>query len=228
MARESKELKLKESKKTNKKNSSTKDSKKSIDSGRSSKNFNLRNKMKIFCNSLETEFNYFKGFSIDVEKSKISNIKVEVLKTQKKGGLDPFNAVKYVIDNKDDCNEAWIVFDKDHFDIEKAIILAEKHNINVAWSNESFELWILNHFNRITTAMTRKDCLDKVDEIFKKKFKISYAKNNTTLYEILKSDINKAINFSKAQYQLNTHPANKANPCTTVFKLAESLQEKCK
>lgn len=226
MARENKGLKLKESKKANKKSISTKDSKKSINSGRNSKNFNLKNKMKIFCNSLETEFNYFKSFSIDVEKSHISNIKVEVLKTQKKGGLDPFNAVKYVIDNKDDCNEVWIVFDKDHFDIEKAIILAEKHNINVAWSNEAFELWILNHFNRITTSMNRKDCFDKVDENFKKKFKISYSKNNTNLYEILKTDINRAINFSKAQYQLNTQPPNKANPCTTVFKLAESLQKK--
>ena len=34
---------------------------------------------------------------------------------------------------------------------------AENNNINVAWSNEAFELWYLYHFHNRTTQMSRND-----------------------------------------------------------------------
>lgn len=226
MARKSKDLPLKNSKYAEKKEKGCYSSIELNNSNRSPKSRILKNKIKIYCNALKTEFNYFKNLGKDVEESEIANIRVEVLKTQNKGGLDPYNAVKYVITNKDDCDEVWIIFDKDHFEIEEAIKLARANNINVAWSNECFELWFLFHFNRISVAMGRKDCLSKIEDLFKKNLKIKYEKNSDICYEKLKNSVKKAIAFAKAQHQeieRDKLPPSKSNPCTTVYKLVDFL-----
>ena len=135
-------------------------------------------------------------------------------------------AVEYVIKNKGDCSNVWVVFDKDHFDIEKAIRLAEENKINIAWSNECFELWLILHFNYITTSLDRKESLKKIKELIKKNCGIDYDKNSKKIYELTKEKIKIAVAYSKKQYQLMKRDkvtVNKANPCNTVFKLVEVL-----
>lgn len=195
-------------------------------SSRMSQEIKINNEIKIYCNSLETEPNYFGAFAKEVNNSKISDAVVEVIKTQKKGGLDPYSAVEYVIKNKGDCSNVWVVFDKDHFDIEKAIRLAEENKINIAWSNECFELWLILHFNYITTSLDRKESLKKIKELIKKNCGIDYDKNSKKIYELTKEKIKIAVAYSKKQYQLMKRDkvtVNKANPCNTVFKLVEVL-----
>jgi len=228
MARKSRELTLKNDlPKSSKKKWDLKKSKgKARKSGRGSKELPLDNSIKIYCNAAETEPNYFTAFKEDVKKSKISDVNIEIIK---KAGLDPLNAVKYVIKDKGKCSEVWIVFDKDHFEIEKAITLAENNDIRVAWSNESFELWFLLHFNYRSTAIGRAECLKVVKDEFKKKLKIDYAKNNKDSYKKLKSKMNIAIANAKRLYQemkRDRISPTKANPCTTVFQLVEVLKSK--
>lgn len=228
MARKSRELPLKNdlSKLAKKKCDSKTPKGKTKKSGRESKELSLENTIKIYCNAAETEPNYFSAFKEEIKKSKISDVNIEVIK---KAGLDPLNAVKYVIKDKGDCPEVWIVFDKDHFAIEEAIKLAEDNDIRVAWSNESFELWFLLHFNYRSTAIGRAECLKVVKDEFKKKLKIDYAKNNKDSYKKLKSKMNIAVANSKRLYQEmkrdRISPTN-ANPCTTVFQLVEVLKSK--
>lgn len=196
---------------------------------RDSKEKNIDNEIKIFCNALETEPNYFKSFAEEVNSSKISDVKVEVLKTQKKGGKDPLYAVEYAIKNKGTCKIVWVVFDKDHFDIEKAIKLGEQNDIKIAWSNECFELWILFHFNPISTALGRDDCLKKAKELLNKNYKIDYSKNNKDIYKTINDKMKIAIAYSKKQHQVMIRDRilpNKSNPCNTVYELAEFLSKR--
>ncbi len=49
-------------------------------------------------------------------------------------------------------NTVWCVFDNDDFkqNFRKGLILADKENIRTAFSIESFELWLLLHFKRVS------------------------------------------------------------------------------
>lgn len=63
--------------------------------------------------------------------------------------------------------------------VQKAIDLkkrASKNDINVAVSNECFELWFLLHFGLVTTSMNRKDFLNKLDDHFSSSFNCKYSK----------------------------------------------------
>ncbi len=228
MSRESKGLNLKNSIAVVDKKSYIRESKKG-NSYRIENSRILNNEVKIYCNSLETEPNYFKAFAIEVNKSKVSDVRIEVILTQKKGGKDPLYAVKYAIENRGSCKNTWVVFDKDEFDIEKAIKLARENQVHVAWSNECFELWILLHFRLVEIAIGRKECLIKVKEFLKKEMKLDYTKNNKDIYEKLKSKLRIAIANAKRQHQLIKRDGvlpNRANPCTTVYELVEHLVQR--
>lgn len=196
---------------------------------RKSKSKPLKNKIKIFCNSLETEVNYFKSFKLEIEKAKISDIAIEVVPTQNKGGKDPISAVRFAIKNREDATSVWVVFDKDEYSINEAIKEAEANDIEVAWSNECFELWFILHFNNVVTSMDRKQCLTKIKTLFREKLKKEYEKNGLNYYECLKDKIKMAITFAKRQHQIlqseRRNPDN-SNPCTTVYKLVEYLLER--
>jgi len=74
---------------------------------------------------------------------------------------DPVKMVKEAKEQKGSFNEIWVVFDKDRErDIlnEKAIALATKSKIKVAFSSISFEHWIILHFEKSTFAFQRSDC----------------------------------------------------------------------
>lgn len=76
--------------------------------------------------------------------------------------------------------KAWVVFDKDDYTNEQfnsAIILANNNNIDVAWSNEAFELWFINHFEYLCTRISRKQLCSKLNEYFLKNKKGKYIKN---------------------------------------------------
>jgi hypothetical protein len=72
-----------------------------------------------------------------------------------------------------------VVFDRDSFGkdaFNHAVSMAaaqrsaysEIEQYIPAWSNESFELWILLHFQYMDSALTRGDINDKLTEIFRK------------------------------------------------------------
>lgn len=226
MARKTRELELKKSVKVEKKKEKVFKEPFLKNSKREFKNISLDNKIKIFCNASETEPNYFENFKNDFKKSKIVDLEIEIIK---RGGKSPLDIVKYAIINGGSAQEIWVVFDKDHYDIECAIELAKKNAIKIAWSNESFELWFLLHFNLVTTSMDRKVCLNKVIDAFKNTFKKNYAKNNTESYELLKPYMKIAISRAKKIHQeaeLDGKRPSNSNPCTTVYKLVESLLKK--
>ncbi|MFF3439612.1 RloB family protein [Streptosporangium sp. NPDC002721] len=67
-------------------------------------------------------------------------------------GFKPLDAVERAIEERKrlyrtDRENVWVMIDRDeHVDIERAVVLARKNKIKVAFSHPSFDLWLWLHF----------------------------------------------------------------------------------
>jgi len=120
----------------------------------------------LFLSEGKTEANYFKGLAEYLNKTSNIKIKIEthplgtsttrvVKKVEEffsySDGLYSRKRIKYA--------KVIFAFDKDSFDdFNNAISLAKQRypDYIVAWSNESFELWLRLHFEHIVTGISRK------------------------------------------------------------------------
>jgi hypothetical protein len=115
-------------------------------------------KFLIVCEGEKTEPNYFKSFPLINNGSYVYELEVYGGKINTIGVVDKALELKNA--NPDKYDSVWAVFDKDDFPAEnfnQAIINAKNNGINVAWSNEAFELWYLLHFDYIDGKLSRKD-----------------------------------------------------------------------
>lgn len=120
----------------------------------------------------------------------------------------------------------WIVFDKDEYqDFDEAVSVAEKYGFNVAYSNESFELWFLLHFNFFSAPIGR----NHYSQLLSRHLGIAYSKQSgfaKRLYEMLKPLECTAIKNAEALLKYNEGKTPSAsNPSTTVHKLVSKLNE---
>ena len=127
-----------------------------------------------------------------------------------------------------DGDEIWIVFDIDdeikdnRIIFESGIKLAQSKKLNLAWSNECFELWFLLHFQDLNSEIPRVDYHKKLKQFCKKeKESFEYHKNEEIgkLFEILKNKIPIAIKNAR---QIDTGDFTK-NPSTKIYKIVEKL-----
>ncbi|MBF0606211.1 MAG: RloB domain-containing protein [Magnetococcales bacterium] len=205
-------------------------------SKKSKRTINTKEKFKtvlIMCEGEKTEVYYFEDFRDDLKKSGIRGINIEVTGT----GYNTVSLVNEAIKEKNNgsYHSVWAVFDKDDFNqFNGAIQIANANNINVAYSNEAFELWYLLHFNYHDTAMSRKDYEPKLTGKIGRK----YEKNSEGMYATIKDKQNNAIrnaknllneykpgndkNFDPMKITEGFNPANN-NPSTTVHLLVEEL-----
>lgn len=122
----------------------------------------------------------------------------------------------------------WIVIDRDsHECFFTTIKEAKENNICVAFSNEAYELWILLHFNLLSTHTHRDDLKSKLNTIFLDKFKIEYEKSSQDVYllvrdrqEIAIANAKKLMKEHLEEHQ-NIDPSK--NPLTTIYQLVEYL-----
>lgn len=144
-----------------------------------------------------------------------------------------------------DFMHKWIVIDRDiqrvnggghsKEDFNLALFQAEKDKIEVAYSNDAFELWYLLHFDYIPTALLRdeinerliKKLREKNPHKFLKLNKNSIKEKNYTeyIYEALQPLQVEAIRNAKRlleSYRADFNPESN-NPSTTVHKLIEVL-----
>lgn len=108
----------------------------------------LRDSFLIFCQG-QTELGYFSSFR---KRAKFI------------GGGDArdtvANAIAYKNNNQKGYDQYWVVLDKDetsHARFNAAIHLALESGIQVAWSNQAFECWIILHFRDFRHACHRND-----------------------------------------------------------------------
>lgn len=178
----------------------------------------LKQRVLIVCEGAKTEPYYFKCFRVN---RKIVEIEIKGL------GKNTESLVKAAMElkAKESYDQVWCVFDRDSFtprSFNSAFEIAKKHHIEIAYSNQAFELWYLLHFNYIDTATNRAEYRKLLTRYLGQK----YEKNSETMYETLLSRQPDAIR--NAQKLLATYTPSKPeknNPSTTVHLLVIELNK---
>ncbi|NCD11445.1 MAG: RloB domain-containing protein [Epsilonproteobacteria bacterium] len=148
-----------------------------------------------------------------------------------------------------DFRHKWIVIDRDKEringgghsteDFNNALIQARRLRVEVAYSNDAFELWYLLHFHYVDSAISRDNLLTKVIEKLKacnaSKFvhldkdtikQTDYAKY---IFEELYTLQDTAVKNAKRLMDSygEGHNPESDNPSTTIHKLVELLNSLC-
>ncbi|HAQ19668.1 MAG TPA: hypothetical protein DCR40_10620 [Prolixibacteraceae bacterium] len=197
----------------------------------------IRNLFYIFCEGENTEPEYFKCFPINTE-TKVTAIGLGRSKTalvEKAIDLLTKDGLMKRQANFDPDRQLWVVFDfdfrgdvKEAGDFNNAIKLAQKKGIRVAYSNDSFELWFVLHYQYQTTALTRREYY----QILSSKLNCNYEEDGKTkefsksLYRIFLTDQPTAIQNAKRLHDSKFYDYFcDQNPCTTVYELVEELNK---
>jgi hypothetical protein len=179
----------------------------------------------IACEGSVTERNYFK--SIFSELISNHNIAKTSLIIAKHSHTDPKGVLSDLLielEKDDEFEHKWIVIDRDeHESFSKTLDQAKSENVNVAYSNPSFEFWFVLHFEDYTTPTHRHYLLNLL------KKHINYKKNSNTTYHETLPFQEIAIKRSKKlidKFTLDGRKLNPTtdNPSTTVYKLVEVLK----
>ncbi len=183
----------------------------------------------ILCEGKNTERIYFESF-------KLVTATIKVIPIPDKGG----NALRFVEEalkiikqTTKTYDNYWLVFDKDENTDEnfnKAIQLANKEPIakntplNLAYSNQAFELWFILHFISFHNELHRKLYKEKLTKLLG----FEYEKDEATCRKVLPviyPKIQNALKNARDGYNKignHTSPA-KEESSTTVFMLVEKI-----
>jgi hypothetical protein len=171
----------------------------------------------IACEGRKTEPNYFRRF-----RANISIIELDIRGL----GDNTLSLVEQTCElmREDEYSQVWCVLDRDSFPPEQfnaALDLARRRDIQVAYSNEAFELWYLLHFHYHDVATPRSD----YGRMLSMRLGIPYRKNSLSMYDVLLERQSEAIR--NAQRLLDfygpEHNPERDNPCTTVHMLVQEL-----
>ena len=187
----------------------------------------------IVTEGTETEVNYFENIKRKINERFRSEIIVDKITINVEGtARSTMVLVNEAIKKRSlkNYSDVWVVFDRDdNSDFDKAISYAKKNGLKVAWSNESFELWLLLHFQDLNTACSRDDYIDKLLKHFNK-LKLNngtYNKNIFNIFDITASKVDTAIKRSEKLIDGYTSDKivspDKMNPGTTVQDLVKEL-----
>ena len=205
----------------------------------------------IVCEDQNTEPTYFKQFENLFEDL----LPEETVYVKRVGtGRNSLGVVKEAIaerdriygDNNHRCiDEAWVVFDKDDLDqtpgnrmnFELAFELAAKEKINVAYSNECFELWLMLHFIDVNPSLPlpRQEIYNRLGVAVnaslpadEKPFEYVHGSADVVDYVSRFGDEAAAMTRATAlknYHQALSHAPIESNPVTYVDTLVKSLRE---
>jgi len=222
----------------------------------------------IFCEDEVSEPIYLKYFETPLIKvnpikkqlSKIDNVLKAISYCIKIGLLDPACESPCV---QDESTHVWCVFDRDieedqtkipigHTSFNESIKSATASGLKVAWSNDSFELWILLHFEDIDIEdplyKNRNRYYERLTDIFKslpnpnedlikalRHASFNYkqdCKSENNFRSVVRSEIIKNIHLAierskKVEEHFSTlgYANHEKAPCTMMHHLIEELLE---
>lgn len=198
----------------------------------------------FICEGKQTEPNYIKGLLTFFNSKSNSNFKI--IPTIKGEGKNTGSLVKSaekmlsaidrnIIKQDVPYDRVFIIMDKDSFldeQFNKAIELGNSiKNCRVLWTNESFELWLLLHFEYTASAIGRNEYSQKLRDIFnQKKLDNNYNKNDENIFSkvtqkggSLRIAYNNAIKLYNESIKKDN--PSQMNPCTKMYELVEILVE---
>jgi hypothetical protein len=178
----------------------------------------------IVCEGEKIEPNYFRSFPVD---KKVINLDIKGERRNTRSLVE--KAIELKNDSEsDETDQFWCVFDRDKNpknpndsqNFNSAITLARNNGLDVAYSNDAFELWYLLHFHFYNTGISRQDYQNMLTKLLGHEYK----KNSETIYEELKDKQQDAIKHAKRLLQEYEPPNPETdNPSTTVHWLVEEL-----
>ena len=176
----------------------------------------------IVCEGERTEPHYFECFRVPTRP----NVVPYVVGTGYNTVALVQEALKLrqeAIVEKKEYDQVWCVFDRDSFPPEQfnaALILAANEGLQVAYSNEAFELWYLLHFNYYDTGISRQSYCDRLSSLLNH----PYAKKSATVYAELEAHQGIAMRHARRLLSQYDPPEPvRDNPSTTVHLLVEQL-----
>ena len=174
----------------------------------------------IVCEGGETEPNYFT--SIRQEK-RLSGIIVKIVGT----GSASKKLIEIARDlvSKEKYESVWCVFDcDDHQEIPQAFEMAKKNGFRIAFSNPSFELWYLLHFEYYSANIHRKKVKHKLNGHIKNNYNREY-KKSMDMYPLILENQPEAIERARKlrQFHDDNNRDERDNPSTSVDLLIEYL-----
>lgn len=191
----------------------------------------IKDTILIITNGKRTEKLYFENLTHSFRST--YKIKVEYKNEQ------PDKLVDYAISMMfNSYNQIWCIFDIDDTyedgHLISALTNAKKNKIHIAYSNESFEVWLLCHLTgNISATLNRRSYIKEINNIIKSQYK----KNDLDLLKnkfipnVLQAAENAKKTYQRyeAEYQ-KTSGGNKDYPIwdwkstTTVYQLIEALR----
>jgi len=192
----------------------------------------IGSKIYIFCNGKKAEPLYFQDLKDFLKANRVKILHKNFC------GKAPWEFIDAVIAYKEqlkktekfsdaDGDQSWCVFDIDEYwrqnsqKFRAALKQANENNIQIAWSNQCFELWFLYHFESLSTATPRVDYHKKLRQHFKTNNLGEYAKNMEQIFNPLLPFLTKAIQNARKSY---IKDKVEKDPSTAVFLLVEELQ----
>ena len=200
-------------------------------------NRTIKNTFLIYCEGINTEPEYFKAFPVTTE-TKVETIGLGRSCTALlEKVIQLATADGFLKDQKeyDPERQIWCVFDKDtegvadeDADFDNAIILAQQNDIKVAYSNDSFELWLVLHDRFLDSALHRTQFY----EILTKQLNYNYEKygkskeNAKKLYAFFEKTQRQALSYAAKLHKKQSHlKPSQQNPCTLVYELVNELNK---
>lgn len=189
----------------------------------------------IVSEGIKTEPIYLRGFIFKINERFKDLVKEERIVVYGTGrntnGLIRFVDQKYANGDWKKYQKFWLVYDKDDFPLDNfdnTQFEAEARkdiDIDVAWSNESIELWFLLHFQDYISDNGREQYIDILNRYF------DYSKNRGDLFDILMElgsleDAKRRARKAYEEYIESGITAPSAMvPATRMFELIEEFEK---
>ncbi len=187
----------------------------------------------IACEGEVTEKNYFQDFFDElIQDHHIAKTSLVIAKHKHTNPTGVLKDLLNELEHDSDFEHKWIVIDRDEERVgggghtkenfNSSLEIAKSKKINVGYSNPSFEIWYLLHFEFKNTAIDRDEVVEKLANI------IGYKKNQLGMFNMLKDSQINAISNAKRllatfEYGQREHTPAEDNPLTTVYRLIEIL-----
>jgi len=195
----------------------------------------------IVCEDEKTEKHYFEQFKVLFPERTIYQRTIGT-------GFDPQGVVERALEERQalqeeagkEVDKTWVVFDKDDADIsdgkraryETAFTLAIANKVNLADSNECFEIWLLLHLRDVpmSAPIPRQAVYQMIEEAVRLHPNYGgygYIHGNTEILDILTNIGDEQLAIQRAKALIAHHqqrPRIECNPSTQAHLLVEDLR----
>lgn len=187
------------------------------------------------CEGTETEVHYLRGLGRLLEERTKNSARFDVRGTGR-NTTHVVRAAEHMAQLAEDLTReiayerVFTVFDKDDFSanaFNSAVTLSEQRGYVPLWSNESFELWLLLHYEYIDVHMHRDYVRRELANKMEREWGVRYQKNDAELFDKMMrgGKIFTAMKNARRLHAIKKGTPSKNVPCTTVYQLFDILKD---